>query len=414
MSDDVTVKFNADISNLQSGLQQASTGLQATNTMLSSSAAQFASSFQAIGQAVSNGLAKQVSDSRASSDEILQIARIGAREQFDITNNNIKQQSSAVRESAQLSQISHDEELSRLLALEQAREVSEENYLRTVRDTYTQGSVAFAENQRKIDELASQSALRRQEIERSVTREIFNDYRQSFDQIASSLASSIMQMIRGQQSFGQAARTVALSIVQSFIQARLRSVADWAAGQLAQVAATNAAETAKTAAVTAGETTRTSAVSTGAAASSSITFGSMISQILASAKETFAGIFGFLSPLMGPAAAGPAAAGEAVVAGMASFAVGSWALPSDMIAQVHAGEMIVPASATPWAQSLMSNAAGSNSGNVTVNHATHFNISALDSKDVSRWIQSNGKAIMKTVNEGVRLGTHLGFKRLQS
>jgi len=224
-----------------------------------------------------------------------------------------------------------------------------------------------------------------------------------------------MQMIRGQQTLGQAARAVSLSIVQSFIQARLRAVADWAAGQLTQVAATNAAEAAKTAAVTAGEAMRTGAVSAGAATSSSITLGSIISQILASAKATFAGIFGFLSPLMGPAAIGPAVAGEAVVASMASFAVGSWSLPSDMIAQVHAGEMIVPASATPWAQSLLSNAAASpNQGNVTVHHATHFNITALDSKDVSRWIKGNGKMIMRTVDEGVRLGAHLGFKRFQT
>jgi len=413
MAEDVAVKFSADISNLQSGLQQASTSVETTTRLLSNGAAQFGSSFASIGQAVSNGLANQVTDTRASADEMLQIVRINAREQFDIANNGFKLQSSSVRESAQLFQISHEEELTRLLALEQARESTEEAYLRSVRDTYAQGSAAFADYQRRIEELSSQNALRRQEIERSVNREILTDFRRSFDQIAASLSSAIMQMIRGQQTFGQAARSVALSIVQSFIQARIRSVADWAAGQLTQVAATNAAEAAKTAAVMAGETVRTGAVSAGAAASSSITFGAMISQILASAKETFAGIFGFLSPLMGPAAIGPAAAGEAVVASMASFAVGSWALPSDMIAQVHAGEMIVPAAATPWAQSLMANAASSGTGRVTVNHATHFNITALDSKDVSRWIKGNGKTIMRTVNEGVRLGTHLGFKRLQ-
>jgi hypothetical protein len=223
-----------------------------------------------------------------------------------------------------------------------------------------------------------------------------------------------MQMIRGHQTLQQAAQTVALSIVQSFIQARVRMVADWLAGQAAKVAATHAAEMAQTAATTAGVTARTGVEATGAAASQTASFSSMISQILASSKETFAGIFGFLSPLMGPAAAGPAAAGEATVAAVASFDTGAWQLPSDMVAQVHQGEMIVPAAQTPWAQSLMANAAGSGArSGVTVNHATHFNISAMDSGDVKRWIKGNGKEILRTINEGVRLGAHLGLKKLQ-
>lgn len=134
---------------------------------------------------------------------------------------------------------------------------------------------------------------------------------------------------------------------------------------------------------------------------------------LASAQETFAGVFGFLAPVMGPAAAGPAAAAQGVVLGAASFAVGSWQLPSDMIAQVHRGEMIVPAAQTPWAQSLMTNAASAaGSSGVTVNHATHFNISAMDSGDVKRWFKQNGRTVMRTVNESVRLGAHLGLSRL--
>ncbi len=105
--------------------------------------------------------------------------------------------------------------------------------------------------------------------------------------------------------------------------------------------------------------------------------------------------------------------------GAASFDVGSWQLPSDMIAQVHQGEMIVPARQTPWAQSLMSNAAsgGGGSGNgrdVHVHHSTNFNISAIDSRDVQNWIKGNGKTIMRTVNDGVRLGMHLGLKNLRT
>ena len=60
----------------------------------------------------------------------------------------------------------------------------------------------------------------------------------------------------------------------------------------------------------------------------------------------FGGIFAFLAPIMGPAAAGPAAAGEAAVmaaAGGIASAAGGWVVPSDQIAMVHQNEMILPA-----------------------------------------------------------------------
>jgi hypothetical protein len=415
MVDDVSIKFSADITNLQSGLQQATDALQSTTGTLKTGAAQVAASFETMGLAVSTSLAQQANMAKASGDDVLAIARINAREQYDIALNGFKQQDAAVKDAARTSQISHEEELAGLLQIEQQKEDLETRYLTAVRGTYDEGTTAFAEAQRKLEELTSQSALRRQQIESSVNREIYNDYRRTFDQIGSSVSGAIMQMIRGQETLRQAAQSVALSILQSFIQARIRSVADWAAGQLAQVTTTQAAETAKTTAVAAGETARTSSVVAGAAASTSANFSAMVSQILASSKEAFAGIFGFLSPLMGPAAAGPAAAGESLVAGMASFAVGAWSLPSDMIAQVHQGEMIVPASATPWAQAVMSNAsANGGAGQITVHHATNFNIQALDSGDVKRWIKGNSKTILRTVSEGVRLGAHLGLKNLSA
>jgi hypothetical protein len=74
---------------------------------------------------------------------------------------------------------------------------------------------------------------------------------------------------------------------------------------------------------------------------------SIVKSIMASASETFAGIFGFLSPVMGPAAAGPAVAGEASVAAVAaaipSFAVGTPWVQNDGLAMLHRGERVVTA-----------------------------------------------------------------------
>jgi len=67
-----------------------------------------------------------------------------------------------------------------------------------------------------------------------------------------------------------------------------------------------AGEATKTAATEAGVAARIGAEQTGAAGSLAVQGATLIRSILSSAAEAFAGVFGFLAPLMGPAAAGPA------------------------------------------------------------------------------------------------------------
>jgi hypothetical protein len=328
----------------------------------------------------------------------------------------VKEQVSLVKEQAQTAQISRQEELSSLLALETQREDIERQYLQFVESTYQQGTVAYAAAQRRIEELASQSALRRQEIERNVTQQIYADYKRNFDQIGSAVSSSIMGMITSHQSLKQSAIKILDQILSMFIQSQVKMVANWLAGQLAQTTATTTSQTAQTAAVTAGVAARTGAESAGSAASSAATISSVLHSIMASAGETFAGIFGFLSPVLGPAAAGPAAAGEATVlgvaTGLASFATGAWSLPSDMIAQVHQGEMIVPAGPAATFRSMTESNSGV-AGAVHVHHATNFNVSAMDSQSVRQFFKNNSKQVMRTINESVRTGSHIGLSKLR-
>jgi len=417
MADDVTIKFTADVSDLQQGMQQATRAVEATTSALRGGAAQINATFPSLSQAYANDAARKITTAQTSSDTELAIARQNEQTRYDIALNGVKGQSSLVKEQAQTGQISRQEELSSLLALETQREEIERQHLQFVESTYQQGTVAYAAAQRRIEELASQSALRRQEIERNVNQQIYADYRRSFEQIGSTVSSSITGMITGQLRLRDAARNILLQIIQSFIQARVKTVADWLAGVAAQTAATTTGEAAKTAAVTAGVAARTGAEATGSTAGIASTIGGVLKSITASAGETFAGIFGFLSPVLGPAAAGPAAAGEATVlsvaTGMASFAGGSWSLPSDMIAQVHQGEMIVPAGPASTFRSMME----SNSdvaGTVHGHHATNFNVSAMDSQSVRQFLKTNSKQIMRTINESVRTGSHIGLSKLRA
>lgn len=103
-----------------------------------------------------------------------------------------------------------------------------------------------------------------------------------------------------------------------------------------------------------------------------------------------------------------------------SFAIGSWSLPSDIAMQGHQGEMIVPAAATPWAQSLMANAASSSgegskgAGGTAWNGDAHFHVSAIDAQGVKRFFHANARHIMGAINEGIRTGSHLGMTKLRS
>ena len=66
---------------------------------------------------------------------------------------------------------------------------------------------------------------------------------------------------------------------------------------------------------------------------------------------------------------------------------------------VHQGEMIVPASHTPWAQSLMSNAAGGagggGDGGVVHNHS--WNINAVDARSFVNMINDHASPLAKAV-----------------
>lgn len=417
MSDDVSIKFIADVSDLKKGMQEANAAVETTTSALRSGTEQVSSSFTSLSQAYAANAANRIGAMQSAGSVEIGVARESEQAKYEIAANSVKLQSASIREQSQLAQISRQEELSDLLALAAQRESIERSHLVFLQSTYLQGTTAYAEVQRRMEELASQSALRRQDIERSVTQRMYQDYRRAFEQIGASVSSSIMGVIQGQQTLGQAMQRVVLSLIQTFVQARVRIVADWLAGVAAQTSATMAGEAAKTAAVSTGAAVRASAEATASTASNAGALTSALSSITISAAKAFAGIFGFLSPLMGPAAAGPAAAGEATVlgaaAGLASFAVGAWELPQDMIAQVHQGEMIIPSGPAAAMRTALSGG-GFGGGNVHVHHATNFNVTAIDSHGVKQFLSNHGDKLMRQINESVRTGAHLGLSKLGS
>jgi hypothetical protein len=51
-------------------------------------------------------------------------------------------------------------------------------------------------------------------------------------------------------------------------------------------------------------------------------------------------------------------------------------------------------------------------GTVHVHHAVNFNVSAMDSQSVTQFFKDHGRTIMRTINESVRTGSHIGLSKL--
>lgn len=121
------------------------------------------------------------------------------------------------------------------------------------------------------------------------------------------------------------------------------------------------AEAAKTEATLAGTTARAGAEATGATASLGTHLANAVTSVGIDAGKVFAGVFGFLAPVMGPAAAGPAAASEAeaLAGGLTPLAVGAWEVANVMPALLHPGEMVLPQT---FASGLRANLSGGGGG----------------------------------------------------
>lgn len=150
------------------------------------------------------------------------------------------------------------------------------------------------------------------------------------------------------------------------------------------------AEQEKTAATVTGVGERSAANQAGASTSLLADLGGAVQFIATQAAKTFAGVFAFLSPELGPAAAAPAAASEGAVMAIAGTlaAGGLWMVPSDNFPILaHAGESVLPANIAGPMRDFF--AGGAAAGAVTFAPQ----VSAVDAKSVVALF--NSPAIMR-------------------
>jgi len=293
------------------------------------------------------------------------------------------------------------------------------------------GQRAMAEQvAKRQQELAQQTASLVQRTNDQAAQETQRAWMSAERQIASTFASEATSVLSGQRTLVQAIGGLGQRMVQDAIGWAARKALAWAQAEFLQTAVTRAQaairgtadapsflaniasmlgrwlgfEGAKTAATTAAATTRTAEESAAATIGTTAKATAARLNIAAAAAEAAAWAFADSASLGPPgliAAPGVAAATEATVMAfqglVPALAVGAWDLPHDTLAQLHKGEMVVPAT---FASGLRAAASGGGDGGMGGGGGdtnVHFHVSALDGASVAAFIRSNGRAIAQVV-----------------
>ncbi len=213
----------------------------------------------------------------------------------------------------------------------------------------------------------------------------------SLNTIESAFNSQLRGLLAGTTSWSQAFKHMLGDMIIKFIEMCEEMVVKWAAAQLAQ-----------TTAATTGAATRAAADQAGATAGIGANIAAAISAIMTDAGQAFAGVFAFLAPVMGPAAAGPAAAAQATVSAAAIFDVGTDYVVRGGLALIHQGETIVPARGSgPYTGGSMG---------AQVHAPVGINISAHDSQSVARLFNDNRSQLLRAIRDAIKHGAHLGLR----
>ncbi len=237
------------------------------------------------------------------------------------------------------------------------------------------------------------------------------------DTVAGLIDGQVNGLLRGTETMRQAVKNMAASGIEDVIKFCIKWAAEHAATVLANIAGINTLTAAQVAGSSAQAAAQQSAASAGALAG----LGNILHSIMASAAQTFAGVTGFMAPLIGPAAPAAGAAAEATVLSVAGglYDSGAWSLPRDMLIGAHKGEMVIPQRGgiadefrSFMAAGGFSGGARAGGGDVHIHPTQVHNHQSLDATGAYQAFRDKSSEMAKAFNEAVRHGAHLGLRRL--
>lgn len=162
-----------------------------------------------------------------------------------------------------------------------------------------------------------------------------NTWATAWKQAETAVGKSVTAMVTGTQTVRQAMHSMATAVLTDFTRMAAKTAESWIASQLQITAETLTGQQVRRAGQAAAEQQSLADHATSA-----------LKHIAIDVQRTYAGVFGFLAPSMGPFAAIPAAAAAALV-GAAEIAIpsaaGGYDVPADTLAMIHKNEVVLPA-----------------------------------------------------------------------
>ncbi|HVU40721.1 MAG TPA: hypothetical protein VHD86_06710 [Xanthobacteraceae bacterium] len=257
------------------------------------------------------------------------------------------------------------------------------------------GALSVAQRQavlNKIDELEAKHRTDMLRLDEQAIAQQQRTWTSALGSIETAFNSQLRGLLAGTTTWSQAFKKILGDLIIQFIEMCETMVVKWTAAQLAQ-----------TTAATTGAAARAAAEQGAASAGVLANAANAIKAIMTDAGQAFAGVFAFLAPTMGPAAAGPAAAAQASVSAAAIFDVGTDYVVRGGLALIHPGETIIP--------SARGSGPFSGAGLGTQVHApVSISVAALDAQSVKRFFNDNSHHMLRAINDAVKRGAHLGLR----
>ena len=274
------------------------------------------------------------------------------------------------------------------------------------------------QRQKILDQLATLEqnyASQVQKIQQDSAAYTAQQWQNAFTSINNAFTAQVQGLLTGTLTWSNALKSALTDLTADLIKFFVDWGLKWTENELMQIAGINTV----TAAQVAGSAQQSAAQASAGAAGALAGLGNILHSIQASAAQTFAGVTGFMAPILGPAAPAAGAAAEATVLAVAGglYDAGAWEIPHDMLAGVHQGEMIVPSRggiASEFRDFLSGGASppGGGGASVHIHPTANFNVSAVDSASTAQWMRNNSADIAKAMNEAARHGALLGLRRL--
>lgn len=288
-----------------------------------------------------------------------------------------------------LHKVTADEAIAERKRIEEARDAAVRAELQAEALCVTEKEALHERLQAKEYAEETKHDARMRALDLQAVRESEKSWEQFLAPISHATDSAINGIIRGTLSLDKAMRNIGQSLVSEFTSVAVKRLTQWVASEAAMTEAT-----------VAGTTARGAAEQQGQGASIALHYGTAIKKIASAASETFAGVFAWASPDLGPFAAIPATAAAALVMAKQALipsAAGGWDIPAGLnpLTQLHEREMVLPASI---AEPLRSAVAGGGLGG-----DTHIHIHAIDARGASDWINRNGDKFAAAVRRQARL-----------